>query len=192
MKMIHKIIGSLTFVVVAFCAVNVYSQKKSSKPKTPVFSSIYLNTRGKLCKKIEEEIFGCKPVGGYRIISAYHNITEQIRIETVGGELVARLSLLEPEELTRLVGKIEWRLADGKPFAVIARFAVLSEEEAEANKGLTGDYSEFPQVIVVKGLTGFEQIDFDVSVNDRTTPNADQEARCLADTHYRKELSEKF
>lgn len=174
----------LILVIIAFLAVNVYSQKKPGKSKKIVFSSIYLDTNGKLCKEVEEEIFGCKPVGGYRIFSAYHNVTESVWIETVGGEEVARIPSSDAGAFTRNFGKVEWRLANGKPFAIITRFAIFSYTDVEANKDLTNDYSKFPQVLVVKGLTGNEQIDFELDV--KATPNANQKARDLADANYRK------
>jgi hypothetical protein len=174
----------LSLVVIAFFAVNGYSQKKSDKSKTVVFSSIYLNTNGKSCKEIEEEIFGCKPVGGYRIFSAYHNVTENVWIETASGEEVAQIPSSETGAFTRHFGKVEWRLANGKPFAIITRFAIFSYDEVEANKDLTDDYSKFPQVLVVKGLTGNEQIDFELDV--KTTPNVNRKARDLADANYGK------
>ena len=174
----------LILVVIAFLAVDGYSQKKSDKSKTVVFSSIYLDTNGKLCKEIEEEIFGCKPVGGYRIFSAYHNVTENVWIETVDGEEVARIPSTETGAFTRHFGKVEWRMANGKPFAIITRFAIFSYDDVEANKDLTDDYGKFPQVLVVKGLTGNEQIDFELDV--KTTPNVNRKARDLADANYRK------
>ena len=176
-------IKCLILVVVCFCGVNGYSQKKLSKSKTPVFTSIYLDTRGKSCKQIEEEMFGCKPVSGYRIISAYHSLLEQMWIETVSGKEVARIPSIEAGQFTRNFGKVEWRLADGKPFAVITRFAIFTYEEVEANKDLTNDYSKFPQILVVKGLTGFEQIDFEI---DAKSNNANKKARDLADATYKK------
>ena len=173
----------LILIMVAFCAANVYSQKKPDKHKTPVFTSIYLNIGGKLCKQIEEEVFGCRPIGGYRIMTAYHSLLEQVWIETVGGKEVARIPSIEAGQFTRNIGKIEWRLANGKPFAVIARFAVISGDEVEANKDLTDDYSKFPQILVIKGLTGNEQIDFEI---DAKTSDANTKARDLTDTNYRK------
>ncbi len=148
-----------------------------------MFTSIYLNTSGKLCKQIEEEIFGCKPVGGYRIMSGYHSLLEQMWIETVSGKEVARIPSIEAGQFTRNFGKVEWRLANGKPFALITRFAIFTYEEMDASKDLTNDHSKFPQVMVVKGLTGFEQIDFEI---DAKTKDANKKARDLADSNYWK------
>jgi hypothetical protein len=56
--------------------------------------------------------------------------------------------------------KIEWRMANGKPFAVILRI----EDK-----------------LYVKGLRGYEKIDYDI---DAKTPDANQQARDMADKAY--------
>lgn len=175
----------LIFITIAFCTANIYSQKKSGKAKPPVFSSVYLNTNnGKSCRIVDEEIFRCKPVGGYRIFMGFHNVLENVWIETVGGTEVARIPSNEAGMFTRSFPKFEWRLANGKPFAVIVRFAIFTPEDMENNRDLTNNYSKFPQILVVKGLPGFEQIDFELDT--KTTPNSNQKARDLADTGYRQ------
>ena len=58
--------------------------------------------------------------------------------------------------------KVEWRLADKRPFAVIYR-----------NSG---------ELLLVKGLEGFPQID--ASIDARKEPQANERARAAADTGY--------
>lgn len=72
--------------------------------------------------------------------------------------------------------QIEWRFKDGKPFAVIMR----ADQYRLGNDGLirypaqkTGEF------LIIKGLPGFEQIDY--KVNARTTRNENEEARKMAD-----------
>lgn len=170
----------------AFCVVNIYSQGKTSvKPKTTVFSSVYLDTdTGKSCRTLEQELIGCQPVGGYRLFVGFHNVIEALWIENARGEEVARIPSDKHPQISRNIGKIEWRLANGKPFAVIARFVFYTMEDVEAGRDLSGDRSKFPQLLIVKGLTGFEDIDFDVDV--KTTPNSNRRARELADAAYAK------
>ena len=116
-------------------------------------------------------------------MTAYHSLLEQVWIETVSGKEVARIPSIGAGQFTRNFGKVEWRLANGKPFAVITRFTIFTPDEMEAGKDLTNDYSKFPQILVVKGLTGFEQIDFEI---DAKTNDANKKARDLADANYRK------
>lgn len=174
----------LVVIIAAFFTANVYAQKRLNSSRTPVFSSGYLDINAKLCKEIDVEAFECEPVGDYRLRFAYHRLVEQIWIETVGGEEVARIPSVNAGELTRLIGKIEWRTANGKPFAVIARFVTYTYEEERSNKTLIDDYLKLPQIVVVKGLTGFEQIALEL--NTKTTPNVNQKARDLADEGFIK------
>jgi len=69
---------------------------------------------------------------------------------------------------------------------VIAGFAIFTSDELEAGKGLTDDYGKFPQILVVKGLTGNEQIDFEI---DPKIKDANEKARDSADSNYRKKRS---
>ena len=72
-------------------------------------------------------------------------------------------------------------MADGKPFAVIIRFGKYKESSdggdpfAEGNR--TGSR------LVIKGLKGWEHIDFEV---DGATADANQKAREMADQNYTK------
>jgi len=82
--------------------------------------------------------------------------------------------LLFPEQrlVTVTKRKLEWRMANGKPFAVIFRIDQYN-----------GDISLSPQktheTLIVKGLKGFSNIDYEV--DQRLHPQANQEARKLAD-----------
>jgi hypothetical protein len=73
--------------------------------------------------------------------------------------------------------KIEWRLADGKPFAVILRvFKYSGKGQYPLQEKPTGE------VLLVKGLHGFEQIAYEVDVKSNANPNV--KARMLADSGY--------
>jgi hypothetical protein len=73
--------------------------------------------------------------------------------------------------------KVEWRLADGKPFAVIYRIDLWSEADEQGARKKLGE-----QIRVV-GLKN-KNIEFKVDV--KTTPNPNEEARRLADSGYAK------
>jgi hypothetical protein len=71
---------------------------------------------------------------------------------------------------------VEWRLANGKPFAVIMRmYDYAGTPECNTAGKITGSS------LIVKGLKGFESIDQSV---DGNTPNANVKARELADKGY--------
>ena len=75
--------------------------------------------------------------------------------------------------------KVEWRMADGKPFAVIMRIPKYGETD-EDNPYIGKKIGE---QLIIKGLKGFEKIDFTV---DAKTPKANQKARDLADQGFQQ------
>jgi hypothetical protein len=76
--------------------------------------------------------------------------------------------------------KLEWRMANGKPFAVIMRVFKYGEEKKNES-----DYwgKKIGEELKIVGLKGFENIDFKV---DAKTPDANAKARELADNGYLK------
>src|SRR5215207_9259666 len=80
----------LILAVIALGAVNSDAQKMLKQARTPVFSSVYSDiSRGKTCKTVEEETIECRPVGDYRILTAFHNVFQSVWVETIDGETVA-------------------------------------------------------------------------------------------------------
>jgi len=78
--------------------------------------------------------------------------------------------------------KVEWRFANGKPFAVIFRIDVTKGSSADGID-MWSKENKTGEALVVKGLKGFEHIDFEV---DAKTPNANAKAREMADAAYAK------
>jgi hypothetical protein len=129
----------------------------------PKFSSVYTDLE-KQCKNAFKEVgegqdmpLNCKGYGGYRISIGYSAMYSELVAETLNGKHVIPLATVEGSNYGK---KIEWRLANGKPFAVILR----------GNDKL-----------YVKGLRGYEKIDYDI---DAKTPDANQQARDMADKAY--------
>jgi hypothetical protein len=73
---------------------------------------------------------------------------------------------------------VEWRMANGKPFAIIMRVYEYSGDELCKTNGKVNGES-----LIVKGLKGYDHID--ESVNVKTTPDPNVKARELADKGYR-------
>ncbi len=72
---------------------------------------------------------------------------------------------------------VEWRLANGKPFAVILRVYEYSGNDQCATSGKIIGSS-----LAVKGLKGYEQIDEEVDAKAKPSPNV--KAREVADKGY--------
>lgn len=134
------------------------------------FSSVYTDTK-KDCRSIAEELFACKGYGGYRLKLSYHGLFAGARIEATKSGYALDLAAMQS---LGWQPKVEWRLADGKPFAVIVR---VDERETtdEENPKKIGEW------LVVKGLAGFEDIDKAV---DAKNAKANEEARRVADEAY--------
>jgi hypothetical protein len=122
----------------------------------------------------------CKGVGGYRIYIYYSAMASHISAEKEGGQdpiMLATQSL----NYTDKGGKVEWRMAKEKPFAVIMRIAKY-DPPADAENQLDEKYKT-GEALIVKGLKGYEHIDFEVNAKEA---NANQKARDLADSNYTK------
>jgi hypothetical protein len=134
------------------------------------FTSFYTDTT-KNCKG-EEPVFTCKGYGGYKVVIGIGGVFSDARVEADKSDY----SLLIAERQS--VGwnpKIEWRMADGKPFAVILRVDI-NDENADIPK-------KIGEQLIIKGLKGFESID--EAVNGKT-PKANEKAREIADQGFNK------
>lgn len=135
----------------------------------PKFSSVYTDLNKQCKAAFKESEIGegqdmplvCKGYGGYKIGIGYSAMYAHIAAETLDGKNVIQLATAQINYDQEKGRKIEWRMANGKPFAVILRV----EDK-----------------LLVKGLRGFEKIDYDVDT--KTTPNPNQQAREMADKAY--------
>jgi hypothetical protein len=116
----------------------------------------------------------CKGLDGYDVYISYSACSSDISVDK--GKESTRLAMQAGNLKQKTV---EWRLADGKPFAVIFRVYEYAGSELCATDGkVTGES------LVVKGLKGYEQIDEEVKVKGTVNPNV--KARELADKGYAK------
>lgn len=169
--------------LIGFCLLftgGVYAQKTA-----PKIDSVYTGL-DKGCKAIggdeHDNLIDCKGLGGYRIIFTPAAALQQILVRKNNEEdiLIASVSY-EFKEKGR---KVEWRTANGKPFAVIMR--VDKYADATAEEQTTGQYlgKKIGELLVVRGLKGFgEEMDFEIDVK---TPGANAKAREMADKAYLK------
>lgn len=169
----------VTTLILGFLFIGGISAQKTA----PKFSSIYTDL-DKSCKTIrggdgQDDAFDCRGVGGYRIYNW----------SAAAAQFFAVKTSKKNEEMTQLgsqsfdfdmgKAKVEWRLANGKPFAVIIRFNKYADPD-EANPYFG---KKIGTELIVKGLKGFDKIDFTV---DAKTPNANAKAREMADTAYKQ------
>lgn len=116
---------------------------------------------------------GCKGYGGYAIDISYSACASAIRVERGEESIHLATQAVDWKQKT-----VEWRLANGKPFAVIMRVYEYSGNDLCATGGkITGES------LIVKGLKGYEHIDEKVDV--KATPNPNVKARELTDQGYR-------
>jgi hypothetical protein len=116
----------------------------------------------------------CKGFGGYVVDISYSACASNITVEK--GETRIGLAM---QTINYTQKTVEWRLANGKPFAVIMRVY-----EYNGNDLCSTDGKIKSESLVVKGLKGFEHIDEEVKV--KGTPNPNAKARELADKGYAK------
>jgi len=118
----------------------------------------------------------CKGPDGYKLDISYSACSSSFSI-TKGEENIS----LGMQSVDWKQKTAEWRLANGKPFAIIIRMYDYAGNDLCSTAGkITGES------LVVKGLKGFEHIDETVKAS---APNANVKARELADQGYLKPKS---
>lgn len=143
-----------------------------------VFTSVYTDLR-KDCKdkfSTDDEDHDmpvvCKGPSGYKIDVEYSACCEYMHVT---GENNFTLQFPEQRIVTVTKRKLEWRLVNGKPFAVIFRI-----DKYKGDLTLSPEKSD--EALLVKGLKGFSNIDHEVKLKQYSDPIL--EARRLADKGY--------
>jgi hypothetical protein len=153
----------------------------------PVFSSSYTDLTkcgSGMTKKEEREAEKngsdipslCKGYDGYNVFISYSACASSFSI-TKGDENIS----LGMQSVGWKQKTVEWRMANGKPFAVIMRFYEYEGDDLCSSGGKIKSES-----LMVRGLKGFEHIEESV---DARTPNANVKARELADKGFAKPKS---
>jgi hypothetical protein len=163
----------------SFLVGNIFAQNTAKPTK---FSSLYTDLN-RDCKAIGSKNPGtdeggdCRGIGGYRI---YLSPTAAVLfISAEAPDKKTSISIAQQDyDFDQQKRKVEWRMANGKPFAVILR--VNKYDGAPDDSHYLG--KKIGEELIVKGLKGFEGIDFTVEAK---TPNANQKAREMADAGYK-------
>jgi len=164
--------------------INGFGQK--SKKNVSKFSSQYSNLNSD-CKTLgggseeTDESSDCKGIGGYRVYVGAAAALVHIAAQPPDKKDLIQLATQDFDFEESKV-KIEWRMIGGKPFAVIMRVSAYDGEVAE------GSYfgKKTGEKLIVRGLRGFDYIDFEV---DAKTPDANRKAREWADKAYSEKNS---
>jgi len=159
---------------------SLYAQKTVDTTK---FTSVYTNL-DKDCKTLKgvggtDDASDCQGIGGYRLRVWFSAASQMIGADTPDKKDTIHL-ITQGLDFDQTKVKVEWRLANGKPFAVIMRVFKYSDETTADNPYFGKKIGE---ELAVMGLKGFDGIDFKV---DTKTPDANAKARELADNGYKQ------
>lgn len=186
----------LAFVSLALaCSVSLAARTAATKISPPTFSSVYTNLNTE-CKNAFRSVgegqdmpLRCKGYGGYSVYIYYSAFGSHIAIQSKNksddSPAIASQGLDYSDQKGR---KVEWRMANGKPFAVILRISNYEGEPTEPGESPFSDKYKKGESLIVKGLKGYERIDFTL---DAKPANANVKAREMADQAYagRKQVS---
>lgn len=159
----------------------------SANAQVAKMSSVYTNLKVDCkpeSKVVADEVpFICKAVGGFRIlINPAGAWAETIDVVDAQKETVATLGTHGYGYSTAPKRAVEWRMANGKPFAVIFRVNTYNADKAmEDGDSPYLEKYKTGEKLIVRGLTGYSQIDFEVDAKEK---NANVKAQKLADENF--------
>ncbi len=158
--------------------------------QAPRFTSLYTNLktdcRAAIKLKKGEGLNGedvplkCKGYDGYEVRIDYSAASSNLRVQPLGDKSDEAISLGMQSINYDQTHKIEWRFANGKPFAVIYR---IDKSKSDQPEEMWRPENKTGESLMVMGLKGFEHINFEV---DAKTANANVKARETADAAYAK------
>jgi hypothetical protein len=171
----------LTACILALAA-GVLAQKKPVVKFTFVYTNLIRNCKTLRASHGSDEGSLCRGAGNYQVRIYFSAAAAHVRAEIRGKDESVMLAMLGMDFDERKV-TLEWRLADGKPFAVIMRVPIYGEPSRDPAGSSDPYFGKVTgQQLVVNGLFGFEEtVKGEV---DAKTPNANAKARELADKAY--------
>ena len=166
-------------IIAAITVCSSMAVSAQPKAKTPTFTSSYTSLSVG-CKTMHgsngtDDAFLCKGPAGYQIRIYYSAAATHLAAELKGKDTTFPIAMANMDFNEAKV-KAEWRLANGKPFALIIRMPKYGDPaEGEYFGKLIG------HELVVTGLLGFESLK--TSIDTKTT-GANALAREAADAEY--------
>jgi hypothetical protein len=173
-----KLILSLSVVFISIFSANAQEAKMSS-----VYTNMQTDCKAESKVEGDEVPFICKAVGGFRVrIVPAGAWAETVEIVNAKSETVVSFGNVGYGYTTTNNRKIEWRLANGKPFAVIFRVNTYNAEKAneDGDSPFLAKYKT-GEKLLIRGLTGYSQIDFEVDGKEK---NANANAQQKADGNF--------
>lgn len=180
----NTIIALSLLLVVGLTSALGASERERAVKFTSVYTDLNKECRSAMTKQEEKqaERYGqdiplvCKGYGGYEISLGSHGAMSYLIVQKKGAKEdekapVQEMLFINDPIYTR---KVEWRLADGIPFAVIFRRDIYDDADPTEKK-------KIGEVLRVVGLKD-ERINFEVDVKKYANPN--EEARRMADNAY--------
>jgi hypothetical protein len=153
--------------------------------KQTQFSSVYTNLKTD-CKGLggdapdqQHVAIRCKGAGNYGLQIQDSTATWEFLVIPSDADDQSIQIASQPLDYNIQKGSIEWRMANGKPFAVIMR----AKQYRMRDGNIVFPLKMTGESLIVKGLKGYENIDFKVNTK---TPGANEKARQLADAKYAK------
>ena len=175
----------LALMACSLLVVGAYARKSAATLQSkPAFSSSYTsltNCGSGMTKKEEREAekhgsdipSKCKGLAGYAVDISYSACSSSFSLTRGDERISLGMQAIDWKQKT-----VEWRLADGKPFAVIMRVYEYAGNDLCSTAGKIKSES-----LTVQGLKGYEHLEGSV---DARTPNANLKARELADKAFAK------
>lgn len=183
-----KMKSFMLFVAAALSGLGLFAQAASGAGSPPKFSSAYTDLQTQCEPTAGGEARGddtplrCEGYGGLEIRIDFSAASSRLRVQPKGDDAEGAIDLAAQPPRYDARRKVEWRLADGQPFALIFRVDKSKDgvdpAEAWRPENTTGES------LLVKGLKGFERINFEV---DARAADANAKARELADAAFLKE-----
>ena len=148
-----------------------------------VFTNMSVDCKAESKVEADEVPLICKAVGGYRLrIVPAGAWAESLEIVDKKGETIASLGTHGYGFSTAKNKKLEWRMANGKPFAVILRINKYNSEKAneDGDNPFLAKY-KIGEALMIKGLDGHSQIEFEIDGKEK---NANVKAQKKADENF--------
>jgi hypothetical protein len=152
------------FILLSLSLAFVFTANAQVAKMSSIFTNLQTDCKAESKVEADEVPFICKAVGGYRVrIVPAGAWAESIEIVDKKGETVTSFGLVGYGYSTVKNRKLEWRMANGKPFAVIFRVNTYDSEKAnEAGDSPFLEKYKIGEKLLIRGLTGYSQIDFQI------------------------------
>jgi hypothetical protein len=174
---------SKLFIILALTFVFAILTNAQVAKMTSVYTNLQTDCKAESKVEADEVPFICKGFGGYRVrINPAGAWAETIEIVDAKGETVTSLGTHGYGFSTSGKKMLEWRMANGKPFAVIFRVNKYdSKKSIEDGDNPFLDKYKISEALLIQGLDGYSQIAFEVDAKEK---NANAKAQKMADENF--------